>query len=284
MIQSRYRHANGYGGLVASDEGLSSAYRATSIHWRRPALAVVRRRQQAIDELLVGVRRAVVHKRLNLFERRLEAQQTDIRPRDQRALVRRRRELEVLLGELRQDEVIDLVDRPALRRRNVRCRMRGDRLERPPFAALLQRHAFVLRRRGRERRCAHARIDGAFGNPLGEVFENRVGELAARRHLDERVGIAQHLQQAAVGGPARRQHRTGRTALEQALFGVENQVALRRRHLRVVTGVTPLHQHRPDLGFEKLDVGRLRSQRRADRKRKNRSDNTMTDKHGLSCA
>src|SRR6478672_9143160 len=34
MIQSRYRHAKGYAGLVASDVGLSSPKRATSIQCR----------------------------------------------------------------------------------------------------------------------------------------------------------------------------------------------------------------------------------------------------------
>ena len=57
----------------------------------RPALAVVRRREQPVDQLLVGVGVAVRDERVDLLRRRRQADQVEVQPADQRAAIRLRR-------------------------------------------------------------------------------------------------------------------------------------------------------------------------------------------------
>ena len=234
-----------------------------------PSLAVVRRGQQAIDEVLVGVRRPIVHERLHLFERRLVAEQIDVGARHERAFVGLRRGLELLLGELGEHEVVDLVGRSPCDAISFGAATRLHRLEGPPLASVFERHALVLDEAVARRRCGDARVDRAARNPLREVRQQRVRKLAGGRHLDERVFVAQRLHQKALGRFARHHHRTGHAALEQAFLGVEDQIALRRDHRRAVALVAALDEHRPNLRFEELDLRRLRKQRRRCGHRKN---------------
>ena len=88
----------------------------------RPPLAVVRRREQPVDQLLVRVRGRVVDEGLDLVRRRRQADQVEVQPADQRAPVglRRRRQSPVT-RQLREDEVVDRGCAPVAARRVSRA-------------------------------------------------------------------------------------------------------------------------------------------------------------------
>ena len=72
-----------------------------------PPLAVVRRRQQPLDEFLISIRRLVVHKRIHLGGRRRQAEQVQREPANQRDAVGLGRGRELLEHETRADEGVD---------------------------------------------------------------------------------------------------------------------------------------------------------------------------------
>ena len=120
--------------------------------------------------------------------------------------------------------------------------MRGgdlaDRLKRPPFTAILDRHPFQWGRSLAAGGGVSAWIGRAGCNPLLEVGDDRIGEFAGGRHLQMRVGVADGLQQAAPGGLARNDNRTGRAAFRKTSFGIEDEPAHRGFQIRGVAGVT----------------------------------------------
>ena len=97
----------------------------------RPALAVLRPGQQAVEQGFVSTRRCVGHERLDLLRRRRQTDQVEIRPADQRPLVGRRVRLQPLFFQLRQHERVDRVGHP-IPVLHVRHRGPTDRLKRPP--------------------------------------------------------------------------------------------------------------------------------------------------------
>ena len=103
----------------------------------RPALAVMGRGEQAVDQPLVGVGVRVGDERLDLLGRRRQAEQVEGEPADQRAAVGLGRRI---AGRpppsLRQDESVDRLDRRRCRHRSSGgWRRGGDRLQRPPVVA-----------------------------------------------------------------------------------------------------------------------------------------------------
>ena len=106
-----------------------------------PALAVMGRRQQALDRLLVSVGAPVVKKRAQFFRRRRQPRQIEREPAQQRAPVGLGRSSDALFLQLGLDEKVDRVAR--LRRiAQARRRRAAHRLERP----VLRRGAFAGRR------------------------------------------------------------------------------------------------------------------------------------------
>ena len=72
-----------------------------------PSLAIPRRREQAVDELLIGVGRLVVDELLHLLRRGRESVQVEICAPGEGPAVGLGSELEFLLFELREDESVD---------------------------------------------------------------------------------------------------------------------------------------------------------------------------------
>ena len=79
----------------------------------RPAHAVLRAGQQAVDDLLIGVGRAVVQERLDLLGRRRQAGQVEAEAAEQRRAVGLGRGRQAVGLEARQDEGVDRVADPA---------------------------------------------------------------------------------------------------------------------------------------------------------------------------
>ena len=75
-------------------------------------LAISRRRKQAIDDLLVRVRRFVVHERIDLGRRGRQSRQVEADATNQRGTIRLRRRSEALLLEPLHHEEIDVVSGP----------------------------------------------------------------------------------------------------------------------------------------------------------------------------
>ncbi|EDY18868.1 hypothetical protein CfE428DRAFT_3526 [Chthoniobacter flavus Ellin428] len=75
----------------------------------RPALAVVRERQQALHELFVSLGIRVGNERLDFFRRRRQPQKIETQPANQRAPIRLRRKGEILFRQFREDESIDRI-------------------------------------------------------------------------------------------------------------------------------------------------------------------------------
>ena len=78
----------------------------------RPTLAVSRRREQTIDDFFISVRRNVVDKRFDFFRRRRQADQVEAEPTNQGPAIGLDRGLDPCFFELRQEEAIDVVERP----------------------------------------------------------------------------------------------------------------------------------------------------------------------------
>ena len=103
----------------------------------RPALAVVRRGEQPVDDLLEGVRGLVGEERLDLFRRGRQAGQVERGAADQRDLVSRGSGLDILFFKLLKDKCVDWIPNPG-RVLNSRYKLVGGRAAGPNTAGLCQ--------------------------------------------------------------------------------------------------------------------------------------------------
>ena len=103
------RHVAAAVDVVAVRVGIAGGVEPVEGH----PLAVVRRGQQAIDQLFVGIGTRVGQKGIDLGRRRRQAGQVERQPADQRCLVRLGRRLQSLALEPGQNEAIDRISRPA---------------------------------------------------------------------------------------------------------------------------------------------------------------------------
>jgi hypothetical protein len=252
-----------------------------------PALAIVGRGEQPVDERLEGARRAIGGEGPHLVVGRLEAEQVDVRALGERRPIGGRRGREALGLERGDDERVDARARPGLARRrggdrDARRGLHG--LERPPGAALLDRHP-RLRGGGRgPGRAVRPRIDRARGDPPLEVRDHAVGQLARRRHLDLGIRVAQGREQPALARLAGHDDRPRAPALAQAGPGVEHEPALGGGERGGVALAARLDEHRADSSLEERylaavaavargrDVGRDGFTRRADGDRRRRRE------------
>jgi hypothetical protein len=132
-----------------------------------------------------------------------------------------------------------------------------DRREGPPLSSLRQLR-FIYDTAlccGRVDR-VDARIRGASGDPRLEIGDDLICQLAARRHLQMRVGIFHRVNQFAVARFARNERGSERATLHQAFSTVQSEVALGLLHLAVMARVTLRCEDRSDSGLEKF-VGDL---------------------------
>ncbi len=182
-----------------------------------PALAEVRRRQQAVRHLRVGVRRIVVQERFDLGRRRRQPDQVVAHAPDQRPLVGGAGGRQVLRLQLGEDEGVDGVRRPCL----VLDRRHFDWADRLPgavvaLAPLQIEGRFFLGDDG-----VVGRHRGAHLHPRGQVGDDRVGQLALLGHLHGGVLVVERLDDAALFGLTRLKQGAVVAALENARAAVE---------------------------------------------------------------
>ena len=176
-----------------------------------PRLAVLRRRQQAIDHVQPRVGRTVLLERVDLFGRRLQAGEVDRRAADQGAAVGRAHRRQPVLLQLGQHEAIDVGLRPVVGLHRGR-RAGVNRHERPE-RALVAGDRLVGSRRRRCRRGGRKRR--ADLDPLGQRRDVGVGELrSALRHLQTRAHPPDRVHQQTLVGIAGGNRRS-RIAAEQ---------------------------------------------------------------------
>jgi hypothetical protein len=203
----------------------------------RHALAVGRRREQTIHDLLVGVRRFVREEGIHLGGRRRETGEVEAHAAEQTFFRRFRRGLQLLAFELREDELIDLVAHPlailCLGHRHV-----ADGDERPvllPFRALLDP---FLEERDLVRAQREVRL--------------------RRRHDLLRVSRGQAMEQLTLRGVAGLDDELAvLQRLERALRRIKPELALARFLIRAVTEEAAVREQRLDVIIE-VDAGRKR--------------------------
>ncbi len=223
-----------------------------------PAFAEVRRGEQSLDELRVGVGRGVVDVCLDLRRCRRQADEVEVQPADKCAAGCRgawRKPGALQLGE---DEAVHggvgpvrAGDRLDLWRPDVA----PNRLPRPVPGRELGEVEFVFV--ADVRRVAVARVGRAHGDPLGQFVDGLLRELGLGRHLQIGVTVRDSPDQQAVPWVAGDDRRADFPALEQPGAGVELQFALGFAGFLAVAFVAVLHQQRPDVVLEKLDSLRL---------------------------
>ena len=206
------------------------------------ALAVGRRRQQAIDDALVGVGGAVGEERVDLGRRRRQAGQVEGHA-PQPGLARRLgRRLPALRLERGQHEPIDLAACPAARG-DRRQRRRGGRDERPvrlPLGAL---------------------FDPADQRRLLDLVEREVR--IGRRHHHLGVGAGDAADQLALGRAARHDGAMARLQRRQRrCLHVEPQPALALPVVRTVALEAAVREERLDVEVEVDPIGHTGDRRR----------------------
>ena len=220
----------------------------------RPALAVLRRSEQAIHHLRESLRRRVVQKRPDLRRLRRQSNQIKIRAPQQRGLFRRRRGLEVLLLQFREQKAVDVHRRPA--RVLHRRRFHGGRHRLP--GPMCTPAFFEIERllRGGDFRRGFLRPGRTVLHPRREIRNLLRRQPPFGRHLHILVGVMNRLDEQTFLGVARNESGPGVTTLEHPFAGVQEQTALDFLAGRAVTFVTALDEHRPHARLEELQVGR----------------------------
>ena len=207
-----------------------------------PALPVTRGCEQRINHFREGIGRFVASKRFHLFGGRRQAGQIQISPADESPAIRGSYRSQVLFFEFREDKAVQIIVRPLcvfdFGRRDLR-----DRFKRPERTLLLTDHVF-----GR-RRCGARGPDSARLNPRGHRVDLFVFELAAGRHFEPRMRLAQGLDEEASVGISGHDSRTRFSAGHQVFARVELQTAgLRIRMARIALR----RQQRSNVEFEIL--------------------------------
>ena len=214
-----------------------------------PALAVVWRLQEAVNNRLISQRRAVGKKGLDFFHRGREARQIVGGPANERlpvSLGRRGESCDLQPGD---DKSIDVVA-DAGRFAHGRTGDVTERLKRPPLAQLPfgQPTAPDVGR---------ARIDGAALHPFGEQGNLSVRQLAAAvfgRHLRTVVAIADRLNQQALVDFSGNDSRSAFAPIFPAGRRIESQAALRLPFGGRMTRFAAMGEDRPDILLEEFLV------------------------------
>ena len=206
-----------------------------------PAFAVLRRREQAIDQAFVGVRRLVVRERIGFVGSRWQAGQIEADAANQRSRVGERRGRKAMLFPLCREEAIDRVSsigyQFGLRHDGI-----ANRLERPvrftQCGSIADLHA----------------VSGEGGtdlHPLGQCRHRLRGQRLARRHRVFAFS-ANGLYQQALGRIAGNDHRPRVGAFFQPGCGIEAQP--RFLLLRTVALDAVVDEDRADFLLEELDL------------------------------
>ena len=224
----------------------------------RPALAISGRREQPIDQRLIGDGRPIGHERRDLRRAGGETGQVERQTADQGPTIG--------LGgggqspglERRQDEPVDRRPRPALVL-DLGGRVPAQRLEAPVPRALAKVEGIALP--GRLRwplpllvRRARNRPGGPHLDPTRQRGDLAVRQLRFRRHLVE-VAVVDRVDQQALRGDSWHDRRSALAAGHDRGPRIEPEVALGL--LRPVARLTTLDQDRPDLVLEEREGRRV---------------------------
>ncbi len=233
-----------------------------------PRLAVAGRRQQAVDDLLVGVGRGVGEEGVDLFRRGRQAREVERHAPQQRALVGVTHRCEALGLELREHEPIDVGARPGggLHRRRAGALQRTERPER----ALLGRDDLLARAAGAAAALAAVVDDAGHGAPART--HSTSSSMSAAGSLARPFGMAgkpvaccSTLMSVLSSGLPGSMTAPVSPPLEQRLARIEAQAA---HGALGVAGVAVGGEQRPDARLE--DVGGLHGQCRLCRRRRRR--------------
>ncbi len=210
-----------------------------------PALAVMRRLEQALHQPAVRAGLRVARERANLLGRREQARQIQASPADERSTVRFRRGLQASLVEPRQHESIDGVGRST--------RVPHGRRLGPLYGAERPE------RLGADGIGAALAPRGAVADPLADRLHLMRLQRARRRHL-QGAGPLDGRQQDAVLRAARHDRRAPRTALQRRFPGRERETA--GLDLLAVARLAARREQRTDPLLEKAERVALGCQRR----------------------
>ena len=185
-----------------------------------PALAVGRRRQQAVDEFRVSLRGIGCDEGLHLAGRRRQPGQVVGDPPDQGPLVGQGRRAQAFGFQLGQQETIDRV-RFRIPADRLRCGGGGQGLERPVRAMRLADHV------GLRERPLGLGPDQALIDPARDLRDVVRRQRAVGRHLDF-VLVADHLQEQAGSRVSGHGSRAGLAPGEDGGAGIQAQLSLRQ--------------------------------------------------------
>ena len=210
-----------------------------------PAFAEGRRREQAIDQLLEGLRVLVGDEGGDLGGGRLIADERKGQATDDDFTARLRVEVEAGLLELGQDEAVErLADLGGVGFRDRRRSRRDDRLEGPMLAGILGERLGFLRPRE------------ALTHPLGERGDGLGRKLLVFAGHGVHVrsfGVIDREDQAADFGLAGDDDRADFAALEDELARIETEAGL--LFLLAMAFKAMIGQDRPHFLFEMLQLG-----------------------------
>ena len=210
VIAIQIRFGNRIVGVVAARVGISRDIHPIAA----PALAVMRRGEQILDQVGKRVRRFVGQKCVDLRGCRGEADQVEIGSAQQGPLVGRRRGREAVRVESRVNEAIDRIGRPAAR---IGGRIDFvDRAKSPMFLVPL----------GCRHRPHVFRPDGPLADPPLEVGDDRVGKLLLGWHLELVVGVAQGADEQAFFRMPRHDCGARLAPFEQRLAAIDAEVVV----------------------------------------------------------
>ena len=210
-----------------------------------PAFAVMRRRQQPLDDPLERIGRLIRFKVRDLVHRRRQPDQIEGRSTQQRPLVGTRRRSQFCLDQLRQHEPINRRLRPHPKIvRTARHRRLDNRLKGP---VLLRRFPNRIARRLRRVLRPERPAPDPFRQRLHLVSRQRF----LRRHLQTSFTPNRFHERTDIGLP-RDSDNAPLAPFHKPRFRIEPQARLLL--LRSVTPLTPIDQDRPHARFKELTV------------------------------
>ncbi len=219
----------------------------------RPALAVMRRSQQPVDDFRVGIGRIVRQKRIDFLRGRRQADEIESRSAKQRALVGRRRRMQAFLVQFREHKPIN------------RSRRQGrllNWLKRPIRPILLGNFIFGTRH-NRKNRAARRRPGRTHLHPFRQHADLFIRELAFWGHAQVLVILMNRGNQPAFFGLARDDGRPRLTTRKQRFARIQPQP--RFLLFGTVAADALIQQKRTNLLLKKFDL-RRRQRRKCGRR------------------
>ena len=233
----------------------------------------MRRCEQAINELLIGIGPFVGEELRHFSGTGRETDQIEGESADERPFVGRGRWRETVLSEFDRDERVDWIgDR---RLRSVRNRHSFERLDRPELPCFCPVDLFPFRLH----RNAVLGNKRSVGEPLREQFDFGFRQLSLGGHLQLGIAVLDRFQQQALLRLACHEDRPAITPLQQRRSRIDCKLAALTRLVLRMTFVTTLHQQRPNLLLEEFGGGSFVDRNRLCRRRPSQREATRNGKY-----